>query len=45
LFSQTQGSEPEKANARKGFPGVLEGLEGERRKRVLAALKENLTTM
>ncbi|KAG1898767.1 armadillo-type protein [Suillus fuscotomentosus] len=45
LFSQTQGSEPEKANARKGFPGVLEGLEGERRKRVLAALKENLTTI
>ncbi|OAX41829.1 ARM repeat-containing protein [Rhizopogon vinicolor AM-OR11-026] len=42
LFSQTQGSEPEKAKARKGFHGVLEGLEGERRKRVLAALKENL---
>jgi pumilio family protein 6 len=32
-------------NARKGFLGVLEGLEGERRKRVLAALKENLTTI
>ncbi|KAG1810575.1 uncharacterized protein BJ212DRAFT_1377561 [Suillus subaureus] len=39
LFSQTQGSEPEKVNARKGFPGVLEGLEGERRK------TQNLTTI
>lgn len=45
LFSQTQGSEPEKEKAKKGFLGVLEGFEGERRKRVLAALKENLITM
>ncbi|KAG2138425.1 armadillo-type protein [Suillus bovinus] len=45
LFSHTRGSEPEKADARKGFSGVLEGLEGERRKRVLVALKENLTTI
>ncbi|KAJ8592557.1 ARM repeat-containing protein [Rhizopogon salebrosus TDB-379] len=45
LFSQTQGSEPEKEKAKKGFHGVLEGLEGERRKRMLAALKENLITI
>jgi pumilio family protein 6 len=45
LFTVTTGSEESKARAKKGLKGVLEGLEGERRKRVLAALKENLTTV
>ena len=45
LFTVTTGSEESKERAKKGLNGVLEGLEGERRKRVLAALKENLTTV
>lgn len=45
LFSQTQGSQPEKETTKKGFHGVLEGLDGERRKRAMTALKENLITM
>jgi pumilio family protein 6 len=45
LFSTRRGTDEEKEIAKKGLRGVLEGLEGERRKRVLASLKENLTTM
>ncbi|KAF9235950.1 armadillo-type protein [Melanogaster broomeanus] len=45
LFSTSRGTDGEKEIAKKGLRGVLEGLEGERRKRVLAALKENLTTI
>lgn len=45
LFSVTTGSEQDKQRARKGLRGVLEGADLERRKRVLAALKENLVTM
>ena len=43
--SVTAGSAEEKERAKKGLKGVLEGLEGERRKRVLNAVKENLMTM
>lgn len=43
--SVTAGSAEEKERAKKGLKGVLEGLEGERRKRVLTAVKENLMTM
>ncbi|KAF9218484.1 ARM repeat-containing protein [Gyrodon lividus] len=45
LFSTSRGTDEEKETAKKGLRGVLEGVEGERRKRVLAALKENLTTI
>lgn len=45
LFSLTSGSTEDKERARKGLKGILEGVEGERRKRVLGALKENLVTM
>ncbi|KAF7977568.1 hypothetical protein HWV62_3374 [Athelia sp. TMB] len=42
LFSLTVGSEVDKDRAKRGLRGVLEGLEGERRKRVLASVRENL---
>ncbi|KIJ64088.1 hypothetical protein HYDPIDRAFT_91143 [Hydnomerulius pinastri MD-312] len=45
LFSTSRGTDDEKELAKKGLRGVLAGVEGERRKRVLAALKENLTTI
>ena len=45
LFTVTTGSEEDKIHAKKGLKGVLEGLEGDRCKRVLESLKENLTTM
>ena len=45
LFSPTAGSEVDKDQAKRGLPGVLEGLEGERRKRVLASVRENLVMM
>ena len=43
--SVTAGSAEEKERAKKGLKGILEGLEGERKKRVLNAVKENLVTM
>ncbi|KAH9837998.1 ARM repeat-containing protein [Rhodofomes roseus] len=43
--SVTAGGEEEKERAKKGLKGVLEGLEGERRRRVLNAVKENLVTI
>ncbi|EGO22720.1 hypothetical protein SERLADRAFT_356787 [Serpula lacrymans var. lacrymans S7.9] len=45
LFTVTRGSEEEKVMAKQGFRGVLQGVEGERRKRILVALKENLITI
>ncbi|KAH7890344.1 armadillo-type protein [Phlebopus sp. FC_14] len=45
LFSTNRGTGEEKEVMKKGLRGVLEGVEGERRKRVLVALKENLTTI
>ncbi|KAH7923040.1 ARM repeat-containing protein [Leucogyrophana mollusca] len=45
LFTTTRGTEEEKEVAKKGLRGVLQGVEGERRKRVLTALKGNLTTI
>jgi pumilio homology domain family member 6 len=45
LFSTSRGTEADKEKAKKGLRGFLEGVEGDRRKRVLGAVKENLTTM
>lgn len=45
LFSVTGGSDEDKERARKGLSGVLEGVDNERRRRVLGALKDNLVTM
>lgn len=45
LFTFTSGSEEDKERAKKGLRGVLEGLEGERRRRTLAAVKENLVSV
>ncbi|KAI0683160.1 ARM repeat-containing protein [Cytidiella melzeri] len=45
LLTMTQGSEQEKENSKKGLKGLLEGVEPERRKRVLSAVQGNLTTI
>ncbi|OJT15544.1 Pumilio -like domain family member 6 [Trametes pubescens] len=45
LFTVTAGSEEEKERSKKGLKGLMEGLEGDRRKRVLASLKDNLVTI
>jgi len=45
LFSLTSGSDEEKERAKKGLSGVLEGADPERRRRILAAVKDNLITM
>ncbi|KAI0368550.1 ARM repeat-containing protein [Pilatotrama ljubarskyi] len=45
LFTVTAGSDEEKERSKKGLRGLMEGLEGDRRKRVLASLKENLVTI
>lgn len=45
LFTVTAGSEEEKERSKKGLKGILEGVEGERRKRIMAALKDNLMSM
>ena len=45
LFTVTAGSEEEKERSKRGLRGLMEGLEGDRRKRILAALKDNLVTM
>ncbi|KAI0327732.1 ARM repeat-containing protein [Cubamyces sp. BRFM 1775] len=45
LFTVTAGSDEEKERSKKGLRGLMEGLEGDRRKRVLAALKDNLVTI
>ncbi|KAI0635454.1 ARM repeat-containing protein [Trametes polyzona] len=45
LFTVTAGSEEEKERSKKGLRGLMQGLEGDRRKRVLASLKDNLVTI
>ena len=45
LFSSGLGTEDEKEKDKKGLRGILEGIEGDRRKRILNAVKENLTSM
>lgn len=45
LFTMTVGSPGDKERVKKGLPGVLQGVESERRKRVMTAVKENLLTM
>ncbi|KAI0718430.1 ARM repeat-containing protein [Cerioporus squamosus] len=45
LFTVTAGSDEEKERSKRGLKGLMEGLEGDRRKRVLSALKDNLVTI
>ena len=45
LFSTCQGKAQDIETAKKGLRGLLDGVEGDRRRRLLAALKENLTTL
>jgi pumilio homology domain family member 6 len=45
LFSLTLGSEQDKELAKKGLRGAIEGVDNERKKRVLNAVKENLVAM
>lgn len=45
LFSSNQGTAQDIETAKKGLRGLLDGVEGDRRKRLLTALKENLITM
>lgn len=45
LFSTTRGTAQDIETAKKGLRGLLGAVEGDRRKRLLAAVKENLTTM
>ncbi|KAF8884117.1 puf family RNA-binding protein [Infundibulicybe gibba] len=45
LFSVTSGSSEDKERAKRGLKGVLDGVDSERRRRVLASLKENLVTI
>lgn len=45
LFSTNRGTAQDIENAKKGLRGLLDGVAGDRRRRLLAALKENLTAM
>ena len=45
MFTVTRGSEQDKEAAKQGLNGVLEGADAERRRRILVAVQENLTTM
>lgn len=45
LFSFTTGSAEDKERAKKGLSGILEGVDNERRRRTLNALKDNLVTI
>lgn len=45
LATLTVGSNVEKEKTRKGLKGVLDGVEPERKKRIMNSLKENVTTM
>lgn len=45
LFSSDRGTTQDIETAKKGLRGLLDGVEGDRRRRLLAALKENLMTM
>ncbi|KAI6038567.1 armadillo-type protein [Pisolithus marmoratus] len=45
LFSTNHGTETDKEKAKRGLQGVLEGMDRDRQKRTLSAVKENLTTI
>ena len=45
LFTVTLGSDEEKERSKKGLGGVLEGIDAERRRRILGSVKDNLITM
>lgn len=45
LFSTNHRTEADREKAKRGLRGVLEDTEGDRKKRILSAVKENLTTM
>lgn len=45
LFTVTVGSDEERERSKKGLKGVLEGADKDRRRRMLNAVKENLTTV
>mgnify|MGYP001230986271 CR=1 FL=1 len=45
LFTVTSGSNEDKEKAKKGLSAFLEGVDIERKRRILSALKENLTTI
>lgn len=45
LFSSSRGTPQDIETAKKGLRGLLDSVEGDRYKRILTALKENLTTM
>ncbi|KAH9855555.1 ARM repeat-containing protein [Lenzites betulinus] len=45
LFTVTAGSEEEKERSKQGLRGLMVGLEGDRRRRVMNSLKDNLVTI
>ncbi|KAI6121177.1 armadillo-type protein [Pisolithus sp. B1] len=45
LFSTNHGTEADREKAKRGLRGILEDTEGDRKKRILSAVKENLTTI
>ncbi|KAI6130912.1 armadillo-type protein [Pisolithus croceorrhizus] len=45
LFSTNHGTEANREKAKRGLRGILEDTEGDRKKRILSAVKENLTTI
>ncbi|KAI6026552.1 armadillo-type protein [Pisolithus microcarpus] len=45
LFSTNHRTEADREKAKRGLRGVLEDTEGDRKKRILSAVKENLTTI
>ncbi|PPR04486.1 hypothetical protein CVT24_013095 [Panaeolus cyanescens] len=45
LFNVTSGSEEDKERAKKGLSGVLEKANADQKKRIMQAVKENLTTI
>ncbi|KAI0916483.1 hypothetical protein AcV5_002965 [Taiwanofungus camphoratus] len=45
LFTVTAGSDAEKEQSKQGLKGILDGTEGERKRRVMASLKDNLITI
>ena len=45
LLIVTAGSDEEKERSKRGLRGLMEGREGDRRKRILGSLKDNLVTV
>ncbi|PCH37111.1 ARM repeat-containing protein [Wolfiporia cocos MD-104 SS10] len=45
LATLTAGSDEEKEQAKKGLKGLLEGIEGERRRRIMTSVRDNLVTI